>query len=71
MGINSNAYAYEQAQSYERRQIEVLDGKQAKVREDEMCIRDSHKAGGCFFICGSGGLALVPVNQDRGLNHQE
>lgn len=34
MGINSNAYAYEQAQSYERRQIEVLDGKQAKVRED-------------------------------------
>lgn len=34
MGMNSNAYAYEQAQSYERRRMEVLDGKQAKVRED-------------------------------------
>lgn len=34
MGIHSNAYAYEQAQSYERRQIEVLDGKKAKAREE-------------------------------------
>ncbi len=34
MCMNSNAYAYEQAQSYERRRMEVLDGKQAKVRED-------------------------------------
>lgn len=34
MGMNNHAYAYQTAQAYERRQIEVLDGKQAKVRED-------------------------------------
>lgn len=35
MGINSTAYAYEQAQEFERRHIEVLDGKVAKAREDK------------------------------------
>jgi len=34
MGMNSSAHAYELAQSYERRKMQVLDGKQARVRED-------------------------------------
>ena len=42
MGMNSNAYAYEQAQSYERRRMEVLDGKQAKVREDAKPVSYTH-----------------------------
>ena len=35
MGINSTAYAYEQAQEFEQRKIRVLDGKQAKARENK------------------------------------
>lgn len=34
MVMNSSAHAYTQAQSYELRKMQVLDGKQAKARED-------------------------------------
>ncbi len=35
MGINGSAVAYERAQEFERREIRVLDGKQAKARENK------------------------------------
>jgi cell division protein FtsL len=35
MGINNTAYAYQQAEEFERRKIRVLDGRQAKLREDK------------------------------------
>lgn len=34
MGMNSSAHAYELAQSYERRKMQVLDGKKARLRAD-------------------------------------